>query len=195
MNKKERFYHTALQLIHEKGFKAMTMRDLASNLSCDIKNLYNYTSSKPALLEYLISNISNEFHIGIDEVVSSKLDAKQQITELIRLHIELSYTKPLAVGLLINEWRNLSGKQLEEFVYKRKLYESKIAQALEKGIRDKTFRPMNVEVALAHFLGSLRSQYTYYFQQTAKPNLLDAVEELTQLILPGFLSKANPGTF
>jgi AcrR family transcriptional regulator len=184
LTKKQKFHQAALTLIHKKGFKAMTMRDLASELSCNIKNLYNYTQSKPALLEELLFEISNDFHAGIDSILESDLNAVGQIEELIRLHVELSSNKPLYVGLLVNEWRNLSEEQLKKFGNKRLVYEQKVAAIIKKGIKEQHFRNMNVDVAMHYILNSLRWQYNFY-AENKKANTLNLVKELKALILPG----------
>jgi len=63
--RRKRFFLIALQLINKKGYKAMTMRELATALDCDVSNIYNYIKSKHALLEQLLFEISNKFHHGI----------------------------------------------------------------------------------------------------------------------------------
>lgn len=185
MTKKKKFQNTALLLIHEKGFKSMTMRDLASRMSCDIKNLYNYTPSKAALLEDLLFSISDDFHKGINHILEAELSPVQQIEELIRLHVELSSSKPLQVGLLINDWKSLSDS--EPFTKKRLAYEHKVSSILENGMVQKQFRELNIGITTQYILGSLRWQYSYYIETKEIHNPLAAVESLKKLILPGLL--------
>jgi len=187
MTKQEKFQNSALKLIHEKGFKAMTMRDLAAEMSCDIKNIYNYTPSKIGLLESLLHAMSQEFHEGIDKILNAQLTAVQQIEELIRLHVNLSYEKPLRVGLLANEYRNLKDPFLSEFLGERKDYEKKVSSILTNGMQTKVFRELNVSIATQSILGSLRWQYDYYYRKDGKLNPFDTIEELKLLIMPGLL--------
>lgn len=188
MTKKEHFQNSALRLIHEKGFKAMTMRDLASEMSCDIKNLYNYTSSKDEILVELLNSISSDFHQGIQDISQSNLTASQQLKELIRLHVMLSFRQPLKVGLLINEYRNLKEPHHSAFLEKRNEYEARVTSILKFGIKQKEFRDFPVAIATQTILGSLRWQYDYY-QKKKDLNPITIVEELTQMILPGLLTK------
>ena len=189
MTKRELFQDKALNLIHQKGFKAMTMRELAVEMSSDIKNLYNYTSSKDALLLELLEGVSDDFHRGINSIVSSSLSAKQQIQELIRLHVTLSFEKPLKVGLLINEYRNLPEPHYTTFISNRDKYEGLVASIITRGINESEFRPLNVFIATQSILGSLRWQYDYYHQNNPNLNAYDIVEELVSLILPGLLAR------
>lgn len=187
MTKHENFRKKALTLIHEKGFKAMTMRDLAAEMSCDIKNLYNYTPSKIGLLESLLKEISQEFHDGLNKILKAKLTAVQQIEELIRLHVTLSYEKPLNVGLLANEFRNLKAPYLTEFLEHRKEYENKVSSILTNGMTGKEFREVDVNIATQGILGALRWQYDFFYRKDSQLNPFDTVEELKKLIIPGLL--------
>ncbi len=184
MTKRDVFQKKALQLIHQKGFKAMTMRDLATEMSCDIKNLYNYTKSKNALLENLLQEISEAFHQGMDKVLNANLTPTQQIEELIRLHVTLSFEKPLNVGLLSNESRNLSEPYLGKFNKQRQAYEDKVESIISAGIKNGEFRKLQTAIVTQSILGSLRWLYNYYYQND-KLNPFDTIEELKKMILPG----------
>lgn len=187
MTKKEIFYQKALSLIHQKGFKAMTMRDLAAAMSCDIKNLYHYTKSKNGILEDLLFNISAAFHRGIDQILDASINPIQQIEELIRLNVDLSFGQPLEVGLLVDEWRNLEEPHLSRFIGERNDYESKVKSILLSGIQEDYFRSFHIEITTQSILGSLRWQHNYYARLEKKLNPLDTKEELKRLILPGLV--------
>ncbi len=189
MTKKDKFQETALALIHKKGFKAMTIRQLALEMHCDVKNIYNYTSSKSAILEDLLKGVSRDFHTGIDQILNADLNPVQQMEELIRLHVEISYQKPLQVALLINEWRNLSETEIVKFKKRRTEYEEKVGLILERGVNEKHFRPLNTKITVQGIIGSLRWQYEYYFRKDKQINPLDTLEELKQLIIGGLVKK------
>ena len=188
MTKKELFQAAALKLIYEKGFKAMTMRELATEMSCDIKNLYNYTSSKDALLVELLEDISENFHLGMSHIVDANLTPTQQLKELIRLHVMLSYEKPKRVGLLINEYRNLKEPHYSSFLTRRDEYEDQVSTIIKRGIEQSEFRSLNVQIATQSILGGLRWQYDLYHQNDEQLNPYDVMKELIQLILPGIIA-------
>ena len=56
--KREHFFNEALKLIHEKGFKATTMRDIAQRMNFDASNSYNYVKSKQEILESFLFKTS-----------------------------------------------------------------------------------------------------------------------------------------
>ena len=69
--RKTQFFEESLKLIHERGFKGTTMRDIAGRMDCDVANLYNFIKSKKDILEQSLFAINDEFHKGIDRIIDS----------------------------------------------------------------------------------------------------------------------------
>ena len=95
--KREQFFTTALQLFHEKGFKATTMRNIAERMSFDVANIYNYIDNKQSLLETYLFGISKEFHDGVEDVLASSYSPKEKLKARcwrLRSAQGISITKP-----------------------------------------------------------------------------------------------------
>jgi TetR/AcrR family transcriptional regulator, cholesterol catabolism regulator len=160
INEKRRvFYNVALTLIKKKGFKAMTMRDLATEMQCDVANIYNYTKSKDALLEDLLFEISEKFHAGILAIETSGFSATEKLKAIIALHIRLTIEYPNQVLLLVNEWRSLKEDSLKKFIDFRLAYEKSLATILEQGVQSQEFFIENIEFTTNCVLSSLRWLY------------------------------------
>ena len=177
--RRKRFFKTALQLIHEKGYKAMTMRDLAKKLDCDVSNIYNYVQSKHALLEQLLFEISNQFHDGMTSIVSSPIPPLEQLKAVIALHIRLTIENPYQVGLLSNEWRQLNPKPQQDFIDFRNTYEQKLQSILQEGVQAGTLKVDNLEFTTNCILSSIRWIYAWY--QPENPAIKPA--ELERLMI------------
>ncbi len=154
--KHKRFYREALKLFSEKGFKGTTMRDLATHLECDVANLYNYTRSKHQILETACFSINNDFHKGIDDIATMGTTASIKIHQLIKLYINLTYTKPHEISLLVNEWRNLKEPAISRFIRERNTFENKVKDIMRAGMAEGCLRKMDVSLATFLFLSSLR---------------------------------------
>jgi TetR/AcrR family transcriptional regulator, cholesterol catabolism regulator len=160
VNEKRRvFYNIALTLIKKKGFKAMTMRDLATEMQCDVANIYNYTKSKDVLLEDLLFEISEKFHAGIFAIETSGFSAIEKLKAIISLHIRLTTEYPNQVLLLVNEWRNLKEDSLKKFIDFRVSYEKSLATILEQGVQSQELYIENIEFTTNCVLSSLRWLY------------------------------------
>ena len=186
--KKERFFTESLKLIHEKGFKATTMRDIASKLNFEVANVYNYIDSKNALLETFLFGMQDEFHDSLDEILDSSYDPKEKMRLVVSSYIKITSKRPYEQALLVNEWRNLKAPKLQEFIQRRKEYENKIKIIFQEGVDNNQFENIDVEIATATILAALRWLYKKYIDSTIKINSLEIEKQLTRLIFNGISS-------
>ncbi len=175
----------SLQLIYQKGFKATTMRDIATELDCDVANLYNYIESKQSLLEKFLFDISRQFHEGMDDIVSAKLSSDEKIRALVRLNVRLSVEQPLQLSLLVNEWRHLKGSSLSRFTRERSQYERKVTAILKSGMEAGTLRHMDLDLATHLVLSSLRWLFNKQMTKAKKTNPLELERQIYHFLIHG----------
>jgi AcrR family transcriptional regulator len=180
--RQKKFHHTALKLVHEKGFKATTMRELASRMQCDVANIYNYIDSKQSLLDKFLFGINDEFHSGIDHIICSGYNAQRKVEEIVDLYVRLSTEKPLEVALLINEWRNLREDRREQFVSEKRKFENKVKEIIAEGIHEGSLKQRDPDLTTHLLLSSLRSLFNHSF---AHDNPIGLRREISGFILNG----------
>lgn len=187
--KREDFLKASLQLIHEKGFKAMTMRDIAERMDFDVSNSYNYIKSKQDILERSLFRTSEEFHTAMDHILASSYPADEKLKQVISSHIQVSAKKPLEVALMVNEWRNLKEPKYGEYVALRTLYEKKMKHLLNEGMKAKVFKKMDVTIATAVILSSIRWLYDAYANAESALNPIELERQIVGLVFEGVLCK------
>lgn len=187
--KKKQFIDESLKMIHEKGYKATTMRDLADRMGFEVSNIYNFIDSKEALLEMYLFQISEDFHTGIDHILNSSYSPTAKLKALVSLNINLTASKPYQVGLLVNEWRNLKEPKLEKFVDRRDEYEQKVRVIIKEGIESGDFRPFDMDIITHAVLSSVRWIYYWYTDHTEEANPVELEKQLTEFILGGVVLK------
>tara|TARA_R110002126_G_scaffold245909_5_gene388946 strand:+ start:1187 stop:1765 length:579 start_codon:yes stop_codon:yes gene_type:complete len=181
--KRERFLQAVLQLIHEKGFKATTMRDIAEKLNFDVANIYNYIDSKQSLLEIYLFNIQNEFHDSIDLIVHSTHTPQEKLRLFICSYLQITAKRPLEQALIANEWRNLKNPKLQEFIDRRKDYENKLKTIINEGVNNGQFRIIDVDITTHIIMSALRSQYIKYIQPETSVDISEIEKEFSNFIL------------
>src|SRR6056297_269526 len=154
--KRDRFFSKTLILIHKKGFKATTIRDIAQNLHFEVANVYNYIDSKQSFLEESLFGIQQEFLNDMDAIEDSEFHATEKLEHLIRSYIQITSKRPYEQALLVNEWRNLNQPKLQEFVKHRARYEQKFEAILDEGMRTGDFKEMDSQIAAQIILATLR---------------------------------------
>lgn len=183
--RKKQFLDESLKMIHEKGYKATTMRDLAERMGFEVSNIYNFIESKEALLENYLFQISEDFHAGIDHILESSYSPTDKLRALVSLNIRLTSTKPYQVGLLVNEWRNLKEPKLTKFADRRDEYEQKVRVIIKEGIDNGEFRPFDMDIITHAVLSSVRWIYYWYTDHTEQANPVELEKQLTEFILGG----------
>lgn len=188
--KREDFLQASLQLIHEKGFKATTMRDIAERMDFDVSNSYNYIKSKQDILELFLFRTSEAFHTAMDHILASSYPSDEKLKQVISAHIQVASQKPYEVALMVNEWRNLKEPKYTEYVTLRTLYEKKMTRLLREGIKGKVFKEMDVKIATAVILSSIRWLYDAYANAESTMNPVELERQIVGLVFVGVLTKA-----
>lgn len=188
--KKERFIITATELLSEKGYKAMTMRELAHRLDCDKSNIYNYISSKQNLLDKLLFEIADKFHIGISDIESSSYSALDKLKAIIRLHVKMTFENPYKMNIHANEWRFLDEERKTLFLKRRQQYEKKISAIVSEGINEKVFKSGKPNFIRNCILSSLRWLYTWKIDEKKNINPIEVEKNITEFILSGLLQNS-----
>ena len=187
--KRDRFFSKTLILIHKKGFKATTIRDIAQNLHFEVANVYNYIDSKQSFLEESLFGIQQEFFEAIEIIEDSEFHASDKLEHLIGSYIQISSRRPYEQALLVNEWRNLNEPKLQEFVKRRENYEQKLESILIEGMRTGEFNKMDSQMATQIILATLRWSYKQFLDQQRKTNPLAMKEQLIDFIRYGIVLK------
>ena len=183
--KKERFLEVVLKLIHKKGFRATTMRDIAQELDFEVANVYNYIDSKQSLLEGYLFVVQDEFHAAIDHVLASSLRPDKKLQQAISSYIRITIERPYEQALLVNEWRNLKEPRLQEFIERRKGYESKLQRIIKEGVKQGQFRVLDIEMATQTILASLRWLHNKCLNTESIINPIEIEKQLIDFIFDG----------
>jgi AcrR family transcriptional regulator len=184
MTRKKQILKTAAQLFKERGYSAVTMRDLAAAMDMKAASLYNHISGKQEILATLILEVAHEFTAGMNAVERNDKSAFAKAEQLILLHIKIALEYTNALAVLNTDWMHLEGPEYQEYIRLRKNYELDFKKILESGIATGDFKSMNVETLLFNLLSTLRSIYLWIPKKSAN-EVADLKKELPQILLTG----------
>ena len=97
--RKQEIIQTAAKLFKEKGYSAVTMRDLASEMGIKASSLYNHISSKQDILKDIIISIAEEFTKGMKIIMSSNHDTIEKLKQIITLHVNITSNNTFWYGI------------------------------------------------------------------------------------------------
>ncbi|WP_191858022.1 TetR/AcrR family transcriptional regulator [Hanstruepera ponticola] len=158
--RREEIIQTAAQLFKEKGFSAVTMRDLATTMGMKAASLYNHISSKQEILKEIIISLAEEFTNGMEQINNSNQSSIQKLKDIIALHINITSKNTYGMASLNNDWMHLEG-QLQYYLELRTNYENDFRNILIDGVSKNEIIDSDIETMLFSLLSTLRSLYLW----------------------------------
>ena len=159
-NRKVEIVSTAAHLFKEKGYSAVTMRDIAQELGIKAASLYNHIKSKQEILIHVIMSLAEDFTSGMNDIINSESTTIEKLELIIQLHVGITTNNPNGMAALNADWMHLE-EELERYLTLRNEYEERFREILIKGIDNNEIANVNVEVALFSILSTLRSLYLW----------------------------------
>ena len=150
-SRKEEIVRVAAQLFKEKGYTAVTMRDIAAKMGIKAASLYNHITSKQDILDAVIISLAEAFTNGMQSIKSSNNNTIDKLKQIIQLHVKLSSQNSYAMASLNNDWMHLE-ERLDYYKKLRVEYEDDFRTILVDGITASDIIEANPEVMLFSIL-------------------------------------------
>lgn len=158
--RKDEIINTAAKLFKERGYSAVTMRDLASAMGIKAASLYNHITSKQEILKEIIISLAEEFTQGLELIQQSNTSSIEKIEEVVKLHVNITSQNTYGMASLNNDWMHLEEK-LEYYLKLRSNYEEELRKIIAEGVKKGEIIDENIEIMLFSILSTLRSLYLW----------------------------------
>ena len=186
MTRKQEIIQTAKILFREKGYKSISMRDLATAMNIKAASLYNHISSKEEILSEIILGVAQYFTAEMQKVKNTEENAQLQLEAVIAHHVEINIQAPEAIAILNNDWMHLEGNHFEDYIAMRTAYENDLRAIIKTGISHHEIKFQNIDLVLFSLLSTLRTLHLWYRKRSdVDTNTLKI--ELTEILLKGIL--------
>lgn len=162
IDRKTEIISIAAKLFKEKGYSAVTMRDIAQALDIKAASLYNHIKSKQEILVLVIIEIAEEFTNKMNLIVNSSETSIQKLEKIIELHVDITIRNPNELASLNNDWMHLTNQELIYFIKMRENYEQNFRKIVKTGIANQEIKSLNPEVIIFSMLSTLRTLYIWY---------------------------------
>jgi AcrR family transcriptional regulator len=176
LSRKQEIINVASHLFKERGYSAVTMRDIAKVIGMKAASLYNHIDSKQEILNFIIISLAEEFTQGMDTIRSSDVSNIEKLKEIVELHVRITSNNTSGMASLNNDWMHLKD-YLDYYLTLRVNYENSFREIIKDGINNNEFIDSNPDIMLFSILSTLRSLYLWIPQKED----LDAYELTTSL--------------
>jgi len=170
-------------LFKERGYSAVTMRDIAKALGIKASSLYNHISSKQDILTNIIISLAEEFTNGMEIIKSSEINNIEKLKQVIALHIDITISSTFGMSSLNNDWMHLEEK-LDYYLKLRNDYENNFREIIINGIKKGEIINVNPEVMLFSILSTLRSLHLW-IPKKEDLNPVELAQNLSQVLING----------
>ncbi|WP_034061579.1 TetR/AcrR family transcriptional regulator [Lacinutrix jangbogonensis] len=181
--RKDEIIKTAAELFKEKGYSAVTMRDLATAMGIKAASLYNHINSKQEILKEIIISLAEEFTKEIEVIVSSNTNSLDKLSQIIALHVKISTNNANEMASLNNDWMHLED-QLSYYLKLRDNYEATFLKIIKEGIMSSEIKKANPEIIMFSMLSTLRSLYLWV-PNKEDSNANDLANNLSKILIQG----------
>jgi len=181
--RKDEIIKTAAKLFKEKGYSAVTMRDLATAMGIKAASLYNHINSKQEILKAIIISIAEEFTNGMTVIRDSDESNISKLKEIIKNHVAITSNNTYGMASLNNDWMHLED-QLDYYLQLRNEYETNVLEIIKKGIETSEIKNNNPEVLMFSMLSTLRSLYLW-IPKKEDLNANDLANNLSDVLIYG----------
>jgi AcrR family transcriptional regulator len=187
-SRKKEIIDVASQLFKEKGYNAVSMRDIAQEMGIKAASLYNHITGKQEILSTIILEVAEKFTNGMKKVMMEKSSSILKIQKIIELHIGITINYSEGMATLNNDWMHLNDTDRKEFIKMREQYEESFRQIIKQGIKDQEIQPRHPEVILFSILSTLRTLYLWY-QKRGKLDANILKKDMVEVFLNGIVNK------
>ena len=158
---KPKISEIALNLFAERGYAAVSMRQIASKVGLQVGALYNYFPDKQTILsELLINHMENLLKTWNKQKLPKKSDKLLEF--FVDFHIEFHLNRPEEVFIAYMELRNLNPDNFQKIEKLRNKYEHILSQILTAGVKNNLFSCKETKVTSLAIIGMLKEVNTWY---------------------------------
>ena len=161
LSRKAEIIKIAASLFKEKGYRAVSMRDIAQAMEMKAASLYNHISGKQEILATLILTVAKEFTKAMEQVTAENSSSVMKIQKIIEIHIDITVTYSEHIATLNNDWMHLEGEALQQVIKMREDYEENFRSIINQGISEGEIKEKHPEVILFSILSTLRTLYLW----------------------------------
>ena len=158
---KPKISEIALHLFAERGYAAVSMRQIASKVGLQAGALYNYFPDKQTILaDLLINHMENLLKTWHKQKLPQKSDKLLEF--FVDFHIEYHLNRPEEVFIAYMKLRNLNPDNFQKIEKLRNKYERILSEILTVGVNKNLFSCENTKVTSLAIIGMLKEVHTWY---------------------------------
>lgn len=164
------------RLFREKGYRATTMDDIASELNVTKPALYYYIKTKHDLLYAICKSAIERLMEGMKGIMEERDDVEEQLRRLISWHVNMFSERGDVITVYLAEESELPREERGFIRKQSRDYEALYRRLLERGIEESKFRELDVHMVVRAISGMCNWLFAWY-----KPDGEATADEIAEI--------------
>jgi len=165
--------NTTLKLSNEKGFQAMTLRDLSRESELSMGALYTYFTSKDELFRIIHNHGMNMITMALVNRIREETDPAVKLRKAISIHLYLSELMHQWFYFLYMETRNLQKEERKLSMESELFTEQIFIDILKQGVKNGIYSADNVLLTSAIIKALLQDWYLKRWKYSKRKTTID----------------------
>lgn len=184
-SRQQRIFEEAVQLFNKQGYAGTSIRDLADAVGILPGSVYAHIDGKHSILVRLVEHGVEQYLTGTANLSGT---AEEQLRALIDAHLSVIAANVDLALVVFHQWRHIEGADRDRIMAKRRSYEQRIRDIIDRGISSGEFRPdIDPPLAVLTILGIL-NWVPEWFSPNGRDPAAAVSKGLAQIILAGVLN-------
>jgi AcrR family transcriptional regulator len=161
--RKKMIINAAIKVFHQKGYRAATLDDVASELGLTRPALYHYVSSKENLLSLIYLKALERFFAIIYEITSMDLSPPEKLRVFVHRHLHNIVIENLAMfTVFFSEENQLPKEDFQKIRTEKRKFTQVVEDIIEEGIAQGYFREVNAKLQANAIIGMCNWLFRWY---------------------------------
>ena len=183
----------AIQLIQEKGFREMTLDQLAEELDFTKAAFYYYLSSKKDLLYLIHDNSMTTLMSTMVEIVQQNIDPREKLAQCIRAYVVMIAENLAGFQIYFMEKRELRPSDQETLTAREREFVDALENVYREGVDHGLFANHNPSVVVHSILG-MCAWMTRWYHDAGTCTPTEVADILIRIIFDGLIPRDVSGT-
>lgn len=190
--RRQRIVDTAVNVFHQKGYRAATLDDVANELGLTKAALYHYVSSKEELLSIIYIQALESFFAKAYEIGEMDMEPPEKLRTLVRHHIVHIIVENLAMfAVFFSEENQLPENDFQRIREEKQKYTRVFQRILDQGMAQGHFRKADSRVQACAIIGMCNWLYKWYRPEGNRRGPEEIAGDFIALLENGYLVRGG----
>lgn len=152
-------------LFAQKGFRAISISDIAKGMGYTKSVIYYYFKSKNEILWQIFNRMHDCYQSAIDEVLAKGLPSDQALSEILFQHAMNVMRQRDWTVIYFRDECELEPEQRTIMRIRKREYDTQIEAIYIRGVRDQLFKDIPSYITISGFMGMCNWLHTWFDAQ------------------------------